>query len=45
VEIDGSACLRLDPDVLESIYDYADGRGPDQVRLVNLPPRPTAAGH
>ena len=45
VEIDGSACLRLDPDVLESIYDYAEGRGPHQVRLVNLPPRPAAGGH
>lgn len=43
VEIDASACTRLDPDVLDSLHEYAENK--PQVRLVGMPPRPGAAPH
>ena len=45
VEIDATACQRLDPDVLESLYEFADSRGPQSVRFVGMPPRPGASAH
>ena len=43
IEIDASGCTRLDPDVLDSLYEFAENK--PQVRLVGLPPRAGAAPH
>jgi MFS superfamily sulfate permease-like transporter len=43
VEIDASDCKRLDPDVLDSLHEFAENK--PQVRLVGFPARPGAAAH
>lgn len=45
IEIDATGCKRLDPDVLETLYELADSRGAEGVRFIGLPPRPGAAAH
>jgi hypothetical protein len=43
VEIDASGCTRLDPDVLDSLHEFAENK--PHVRLVGFPARPGAAAH